>query len=92
MLLHSKAQRFLKYKGKFYGYCHCCHNFGHKAVDSITKGNYQSPRRKQDINTSNDRRSVSKIPHGKMWMKRLDYEDSEKTQISNISEVFKDMA
>ena len=70
MLLHSKAQRFLKYKGKFYGYCHCCHNFGHKAADSGIK------RKDQGLKIQRNRRSVSRVPHRKMWGTKLDYKDS----------------
>ena len=75
---------------EFFGYFHCCHKFGHKAADCRTKGKYQSLRRKQDINTSNNRRSVSRVPHGKMWRRKLDYKDSNETQISNISKFSKD--
>ena len=51
----------------------------------------QSLIRKQDMNTSNDRRLVSRVPHGlKMWRKKSNYKDSEETQISNISEVSND--
>ena len=32
----KKDQRFPK--GNFYGYCYCCHKFGHKDVDYRTKG------------------------------------------------------
>ena len=37
-----------------------------------------------------DKGQVIRIPHGKIWRKNLDYENSEETQISNISEVSKD--
>ena len=30
------------------------------------------------------------MPHGKVWRKKLDYENSTETQISNISEASKD--
>ena len=66
----QEDQRFLKHKGKFYGYCHCCHKFGHKAVDCRTKGKYQSLRRKQNIKTEDDKGQVSRIPHGKIWRKK----------------------
>ena len=33
---------------------------------------------------------VSRIPHGKIWTKKSDYDNSEETQISNINEVSKD--
>ena len=42
-------------------------------------------RRKQDTNTSNDRRLVRRVPHGKMWRRKLD-----ETKIPNINEVSKD--
>ena len=47
----QEDQRLPIYKGKFYGYCHCCHKFGHKDVDCRTKGKDQSLRRKKDTNT-----------------------------------------
>ena len=86
----QEDQRFLKHKGKFYGYCHCCHKFGHKAVDCRTKGKYQSLRRKQDTNTEHHKGQVNRIPHGKIWRKKTDYKNLEETQISNICEVSKD--
>ena len=46
-------------------------------------------RRKQDTNTKDDKGQVCGIPHGKIWRKKSDYENSEETQISNISEVSK---
>ena len=49
-----------------------------------------SLRRKQDTNIEYDKGEVSRIPHGKIWRKKSDYENSEETQISNISEVSKD--
>ena len=54
------------------------------------QGTDQSLRRKQDTNTSNDRRPVSRVPHGKMWRRKLDYKDSEETKITSINEVSKD--
>ena len=30
-------QRFLKHKGRFYGYCHYCHKFGNKVINCRTK-------------------------------------------------------
>ena len=71
---HYKDQRF--YKMPFLGYCHCCHKFGHKDVDCRNKRKDQSLRSNQDINTSKDRRPVSRIPHGKMWRRNPDYKDS----------------
>ena len=47
-------------------------------------------RRKQYTNTKDDGIQVSRTPHGKTWKKKSDYEDSEETQNSNISEVSKD--
>ena len=90
--IHYKQedQRFSKYKKELFGYFHCCHNFGHKPVDFKTKGRDQTLRRKQDTNTSNDRRPISRVPHGKMWRIKSHQNDSEETQISNINEVSKD--
>ena len=68
-VVKQKDQRFLKYKGKFFGYCHCCHKFGHKVVDCRIKGKDQSTISKRQ------RRSVSKVPHGKM-RRKSDYKDS----------------
>ena len=75
----QKDQRFLK--GKFYGYCYCCQKFGHRAVDCRTKEKEQSLRRKQDTKTEDDGSQVSRTPHGKMWKKNTDYEDSKEIQI-----------
>ena len=36
-VVKQKDQRFPKYKIWFYGYCHCCHKFGHKDVDCRIK-------------------------------------------------------
>ena len=47
-------------------------------------------RRTQDTNTKDGKGQVSRIPHGKIWRKKSDYENSEETQISNINEVSKD--
>ena len=47
-------------------------------------------RRKQDTNTKDDKGQVREILYGKIWRKKLDYMNSEETQISNISEVSKD--
>ena len=84
----QKDQIFLK--GKFYGYCYCCHKFGHKAANCKTKGKDQILRRKQDTNTEDDGSQVSMTHHGMMSKKKSDYDDSEETQISNICEVSKD--
>ena len=89
-VVKQEDQIFLRHKGKFYGYCHCCHKFGHKAADYRTKGKDQSLRRKQNTNTEVDKGQVSRIPHGKIWRKNSDYEKSEETQVSNINEVSKD--
>ena len=86
----QKYQRFYKSKNKLFGYCHYYHKFGHKVVDCRTRVKDKSLRRKQDTNTSNDRRLVSRVPRGHTWRRNLDYKDSEETQISNISGVSKD--
>ena len=78
-----------KYQKEFFGYCHCFHKFGHKAADYRTKAKDQSLRRKQDINTSDDRRSVSRVTHGNRWRIKLGYKYSEETNNSNVSEVSK---
>ena len=88
--MKQEDQIFLKHKGKFYGYCHCCHKFGHKAANCKTKGKDQILSWKQDTKIEDDKGQVIRIPHGKIWRKNLDYENSEETQISNISEVSKD--
>ena len=31
--VNQKSQRFLKYEGSFYSYCHYCHNFGQEVVE-----------------------------------------------------------
>ena len=43
-------QRFLKHKGIFYGYFHCCHKFGHKADDCRIKEEDEGLIRKEDTN------------------------------------------
>ena len=60
----QEDQRYIKHKGKFYGYCHCCHKFGHKDADYGTKEKDQSLRRKQDTNMEDDKGQVRRIPHG----------------------------
>ena len=80
----------LNIKKAFFGYWHWCYKFGHKVVDCRTRVKDQSLRRNQDTNTSNDRRPVSRVPHGKMWWRKSYYKDSEETKISNISEASKD--
>ena len=65
----QKDQIFSKYKKEFFGYCHCCHKFGHKALDCRTKGKNQSFRRKQDTDIEDVKGQVSRIPHGKIWRK-----------------------
>ena len=89
-VVKQEDQIFLKHKVTFYGYYHCCHMFGHKDDDCRTKGKDQCLRRKQHKHTKVDKGQVSRIPHRKMWRKKSDYENSEETQISNISEVSKD--
>ena len=87
----QEDQRLSKYKKAFFGYCHCCHKFGHKDVDCRNRGKDQSLRRNQDTNTSKDRIPLSRVPHGNMWRRKPYYKDSEETQISNISEASKDV-
>ena len=83
-VVKQKDQRFPKYKRTFYGYCHCCHKFGHKVVDCIIKRKDQGSKRQRN------RISVSKVLHGKMWRRKLDYKDSEESNIPSINEVSKD--
>ena len=66
----QKGQRLPKYKGKLYGYFHCCHKFGHKVVDCRIERKYQGLKRQRN------RISVSMVPHGKMWRRKLDYKYS----------------
>ena len=72
----QEVEKFLNHKGKFYGYCHCCHKFGHKATNCRTKGKDQILTRKQDTNTEDNKGQVSRMPHEKIWKKKLDYENS----------------
>ena len=44
----ARRSKIPQKKGKLYGYCHCCHKFGHKDADYRTKGKDQILRRKQD--------------------------------------------
>ena len=67
--MKQKDQIFLKYKVNFFGYCHCCHKFGHKVVDCRIKGKDQSTKSKRQ------RISVIRLPHGKMWRINSDYKD-----------------
>ena len=64
-------QIFLKHKGIFYGYCHYCHKFGHKAINCRTK------RKDLSRESKNQTRSVSRVPHGKMWRRKEDSKDIE---------------
>ena len=54
-VVKQEDQSFLKHKGKLYGYCHCCHKFGHKVANYRTKGKDQSLGRKQDTNTKDEK-------------------------------------
>ena len=45
----QKNQRFSKHT--FYGYCHCCHKFGHKADDCRINEEDEGMIRKEDTNT-----------------------------------------
>ena len=47
-VVKQKYQRFPKYKRKFYGYCHCCHNFGHKVADCRIKQKDQGLKRQKN--------------------------------------------
>ena len=88
----KKMKDYLKPKGKFYGYCHCCHKFGHKATECITKGKDQTLKRKQETDTEDNKGQLSKIPHQNIWKNKSDCEDSKDIQeirISNICEVSK---
>ena len=78
-----KDQRFPKYKRTFYGYCHYCHKFGHKDVDCRIK------RKDQFLKRQRNKRFVSRVPHGNMWRRKLDYKYSEETKIPSINEVSK---
>ena len=49
--LEQNGQRFLKNEGSFYGYCRCCHKFGHKADNCIIKEEDEGMIRKEDTNT-----------------------------------------
>ena len=61
--VNQKSQIFLKYEGSFYGYCH---KFGHKVVDCRTKRKDLSKESKKQT------RSVSRVPHGKIWRRKED--------------------
>ena len=80
-VVKQKDLRFPKYKRTFYGYCHCCHKFGHKAADCRIK------RKDQGLKRQRNRISMSRVPHGKMWIRNLYYKDSEETNIPRINEV-----
>ena len=82
--MNQKSQRFLKYEGSLYGYCHYYHEFGHKAVECIIKRKYRSMESKKQT------RSVSRVPHGKIWRRKEDSKSEEETKISNIKEVSQD--
>ena len=57
---------------------------GHKVINCRTKRKYLSRESKKQT------RSVSKVPHGKMWRRKEDSKDIEEINISNISGVSKD--
>ena len=82
--MNRKSQIFLKYEGSFYGYCHYCHKFGHKAINCRTKIKDLSRETKKQT------RLVSRIPHGNMWRRKEDSKGEEETNISNIKEVSQD--
>ena len=69
-VMKQKDRRFPKYKRTFYGYCHYCHKFGHKVLDCRIK------RKDQGLKRQRNRRSVSRVPHGKIQRKKLDHKDS----------------
>ena len=52
----QKNHRFSKHT--FYGYCHWCHKFGHKADDCRIKEEYQGLKKKEDTNISNGKRLI----------------------------------
>ena len=83
-VVNQKGQIFLKYEGIFYTYCHYCHKFDHKDVDCRTKRKYLSRESKKQT------RSVSRVPHGKLWRRKEDSKYIEEIKISNIYEVSKD--
>ena len=82
-VVKQKDQRLPKYKITFFGYCHCFHNFGHKAADCIIK------RKDQGLKRQRNRKFISRVPHGKMWRRKLDYKYSEETKVPSINEVSK---
>ena len=82
--VNQKSQRFLKYEGSFYGYCHYCHKFGHKVVECRIKRKYLIKESKKQT------RLVSRVPHGKIWRRKADSKGEEETNISNIKEVSQD--
>ena len=83
-VVKQKDQRFPKYKRTFYGYCHCCQKLGHKATDCRIN------RKDKDLKRQINRISVSRVPHGKMWRRKLDYKYSHETNIPRINEVSED--
>ena len=80
----QKSQRSLKNEGSFNGYCYYCHKFGHKVVGCKIKRKDLSKEFKKLT------RSVSKVPHGKIWRRKEDSKDIEETKISNIERGFQD--
>ena len=59
-------------KEKFHGYCHYCHNFGHKVADCKVREENQSMKRKQDTNAEHGKEQVNSTPPEKVWMKELE--------------------
>ena len=82
--LKQNGQRSLKNEGSLYFYCHYCHIFGHKVVDCGIKRKYISKE------SNKQTRSVRRVPHGKMWRRKVDSKGEEETNISNIKEVSQD--
>ena len=76
-------QRLLKHKGIFYGYCHYCHKFGHKAI------NYRTKRKSLSREFEKQTRSVSRVPHGNMWRRNEESKDIEEINISNMCKISK---
>ena len=53
-----KKKFFRRYANEFYGYCHHCHKFGHKATDCRIKEEDQGLKRKEVNNISNRKRII----------------------------------
>ena len=50
----------------------------------------ESRKNDQGLKRKRNRRSVSRVPYGKMLKRKLDYKDSKETKIPSINEVSKD--